>query len=190
MKHFLIFLILFIPIKFANAETIQAEKNCICCHAPSWFKMRCHRLNQVWYEGHDELYFTGYAWHNRFTYDPNKLNRYNELAWGGGYGKGFYDERGNWHALSVIAFLDSHKNVEPAAGYSFQKLHHFDERFAMGIGYSLLLTVRPDINHGIPFPGALPWLTASYRRLTLFATYIPGSGGAGNVLFLMTKLTL
>ena len=42
-------------------------------------------------------------------------------------GKGFYDEDGDWHGLSAIAFLDSHKNLEPAAGYAFLKILPLNE---------------------------------------------------------------
>ena len=67
---------------------------------------------------------------------------------------------------------------------------HFNENTRLGAGYSVLVTARPDILHNIPFPGALPWLFFSYRRATVCATYIPGSKGVGNVLFLMAKWAL
>jgi palmitoyl transferase len=169
---------------------VAAESREECHDAPSWFKHTCHRLNQIWYQGHNELYATGYAWHNRFTYDKDKLNRYNEHAWGSGFGKGFYDEDGDWHGLSAVAFLDSHKNVEPVAGYTFLKMFHVTNTLQGGAGYSVVATARPDINHGIPFPGVLPWLTLSYRSVMLMATYVPGARGAGNVLFIMGKITL
>ena len=75
-------------------------------------------------------------------------------------------------------------------GYAFLKVLHFNDNFSIGGGYALLVTARPDIFHGIPFPGALPWVSVNYRRLSLSGTYIPGSKGAGNVLFLMTKWIL
>ena len=57
----------------------------------------------------------------------------------------------------------------------------------MGVGYTVLITSRPDILHGIPFPGILPWVSISYRRASLSATYIPGAKGAGNVLYVVGK---
>ncbi len=149
----------------------------------------CHRLHQIWYDGNTELYLTGYAWHNRYTYSAERIDTYNELAWGGGFGKGFYDEDGDWHGLSAFAFLDSHSKLEPAVGYGFIKTAHLNENTRVGIGYSILVTARSDILHGIPFPGALPWITLNYRRATLAATYIPGGAGAGNVLFIIGKWT-
>ncbi|WP_419421123.1 lipid IV(A) palmitoyltransferase PagP [Legionella sp. D16C41] len=161
-----------------------------CMKQPYWLKSTCQRLYQIWEEGNNELYFSGYAWHNRYTYSPKRIKTYNEQAWGGGLGKGLYDEKGNWHGLSIIAFLDSHKNIEPALGYAYLKLIPVNNETQFGLGYSILITARPDIFHNIPFPGILPWASVSYRRLTLLATYIPGAQGAGNVLYIIGKWTL
>lgn len=160
------------------------------CSKWKLLKPACQRLKQIIYTGSDELYFSGYAWHNRFTYNPERVRTYNEQAWGGGYGKGLYDEDGDWHGLYGIAFLDSHKNVEPAIGYAFSKVAHFNKDTGVGIGYTVLVTMRPDINHGYPFPGILPWATLTHKRLSLAATYIPGVRDAGNVLYILGKFTL
>jgi lipid IVA palmitoyltransferase len=173
----------------ASFQSVFAAESSACSDTPTLLKKICNRLHQVWTEGDPELYVSGYAWHNRFTYSHEKINTYNERAFGGGFGKGFYDEDGDWHALSAIAFLDSHKNIQPAAGYAFLKTVRPAPHLRAGAGFSVLLTARPDIFHNIPFPGVLPWLSLSYRRATLMATYIPGAEGAGNVLFVMGKWT-
>lgn len=157
---------------------------------PNLFQSTYHRLHQIWTEGTNELYIPSYAWHNRYLYSKTRVNTYNENPWGGGLGKGFYDEDGDWHGLYAFAFLDSHKNVEPIVGYAFLKTLHLNENTNIGGGYAILATMRPDINHGIPFPGALPWVSFSYRKVSLMATYIPGARGVGNVLFLITKVVL
>ncbi|WP_058480867.1 lipid IV(A) palmitoyltransferase PagP [Legionella waltersii] len=150
----------------------------------------CQRLKQIWYEGRDELYFSGYAWHNRYTYRAEKIKTYNERAWGGGLGKGLFDEKGNWHGLYSIAFLDSHSHIEPAVGYAYLKVANLSKDFKAGLGYSVLVTSRVDYFNGFPFPGALPWVSLYYKNTTLAATYIPGSAGAGNVLYILGKITL
>ncbi len=170
-------------------QIAAAKDNSECQKWSSWPKHICHRMHQIWNQGSTELYLTGYAWHNRFRYEAYKIKRYNELAWGGGLGKGFFDEDGDWHGLAAFAFLDSHKNVEPVAGYAFIKMKHFNENTRLGAGFSLLVTSRPDIFHGIPFPGALPWIMMGYRKATLCATYIPGAQSAGNVLFILGRWT-
>lgn len=148
------------------------------------------RWHQIWHEGDNTLYFTGYAWHNRHTYTKDKLKSYNEAAWGGGLGKTYYDVQGDEHGLYAFAFLDSHKNVEPIAGYVFFKMLRLEEHTKAGAGVTLFVTARPDIFHGIPFPGALPAVALTHRRASLNALYIPGAKGAGNVLFLLAKYRL
>lgn len=157
---------------------------------PNIFHHASHRLQQIWNDGKNELYIPTYAWHNRYTYSPEKIKTYNENAWGGGLGKGFYDEDGDWHGLYAFAFLDSHKNLEPIVGYAFLKAWHPNQDWVLGGGYAVLATRRPDINRGIPFPGILPWGSLTYRRLSVIATYIPGHENIGNVLFLIAKITL
>lgn len=158
-----------------------------CTYWLSPFKPLCHRLNQIWKEGDNELYLSGYAWHNRFTYSAERIRErhYNELAWGGGFGKGFFDEDGDWHGLYAFAFLDSHRKLEPTAGYAFLKVAHFGKEFKAGLGFSVLLTARSDILHYIPFPGAVPWAGLFYKKVSLKAAYIPGSSTNGNVLYLV-----
>lgn len=183
MKKIISFLLLF------NYLTLGwAEKDEHCLKGPKWLKTFCRHLHQTWTEGDNELYLSGYAWHNRYLYSKSRLRTYNEKAWGGGFGKGFYDERGNWHGLAAIAFLDSHKKIEPAVGYAFQKIAHFTSNFNFGIGYAILATIRPDMYKGRPFIGLLPWTSITYRKASIMATYIPGSSGAGNVFYLIGKL--
>ncbi|WP_028372455.1 lipid IV(A) palmitoyltransferase PagP [Legionella lansingensis] len=185
MKKNLISLLLLLHLNSA----ISGQYSEACSTWGSLLKPICHRMHQLWNEGSNELYMTGYAWHNRYTYEKHKIDSYNELAWGGGLGKGLYDEDGDWHGIYALAFLDSHKNVEPAVGYAFLKVAHLGINTRLGAGFTVLVTQRPDIYDGIPFPGALPWLSLNYRSLTVSGTYIPGSKGAGNVLFLLAKWT-
>jgi lipid IVA palmitoyltransferase len=154
------------------------------------FKTPCKRFNQIWYEGNYDFYFTGFAWHNRYAYDKERVLSFNELAWGGGFGKGFYDEDGDWHGLYTLGFSDSHKNLEPVVGYAFLKVAQLHKNLRIGGGYTLLVTARKDMWKNRPFPGMLPWFSLNYKQASLLATYIPGSFGAGNVLFLMGKWTL
>lgn len=179
------------PCSFAQrvASLVETEQ-CRPCQKtkPDLFDQAYHRLHQIWTEGNNELYIPSYAWHNRYLYSQARVKSYNENPWGGGLGKGFYDEDGDWHGLYAFAFLDSHKNVEPIVGYAFLKILRLTEKTRVGGGYAVLATARPDINNGIPFPGALPWVSVSYSRLSLMATYIPGARGVGNVLFLITKI--
>jgi palmitoyl transferase len=184
MKHLVICCLLF----YISNVCSQVDES--CAGWPSWSKPACQRVHQIWTEGDNELYLSGYAWHNRYTYPKEKIDSYNELAWGGGLGKRLVDENGNLHSLFAFAFSDSHKNVEPAVGYAYLKQAHLTEHASIGAGLSILVTARPDIFHGVPFPGVLPWVSVSYRRASLSATYIPGSSGAGNVLYIVGRWLL
>lgn len=172
-----------------NAFAAPKEQQESCAHWMSLFKPVCQVINQVWTEGSTELYISGYAWHNRYTYSREKIQSYNEQAWGGGLGKGLFDEKNNWHGLYAIAFQDSHRNIEPAAGYAYLKVLTMSQDFKAGLGYSILLTAREDINHYIPFPGILPWASIFYKKTAIAATYIPGFNKNGNVLYLLAKYT-
>lgn len=172
-----------------STQIFALEQQDSCAHWFNFFKPVCQRLHQVWTEGNTELYLSGYAWHNRYTYPREKIKTYNEAAWGGGLGKGLFDEKGDWHGLFAFAFLDSHSNVEPVVGYAYLKVATLHKDLKAGIGYTLLVTSRTDINHNIPFPGALPWASIFYKRTTIAATYIPGFNHNGNVLYLLAKYT-
>ena len=181
---------LIIIVFIASLSNALAQEKTTSTNSSGLFPSIRSRLHQIWAEGDNEVYLPAYAWHNRYTYSQEKINTYNENPWGGGLGKSFYDEKGDWHGLYAFAFLDSHKNVEPVVGYAFLKVLHMNENTRAGAGVGLLVTARPDIFHNIPFPGALPWVSFNYRKASLSATYIPGSHGAGNVLFLILKYVL
>ena len=178
---FLLFLIISPPL------LSEAVSKTYCASWSPWFKPACQRLNQIWYEGDNELYITAYAWHNRYTYSSDRVQHYNENAWGGGLGRSIIDEHGNWQGIYAFAFQDSHKYMEPVVGYAWLKLFSLHNEIKTGLGVSVFVTQRPDINNGIPFPGALPWLSLIMNRVTLSATYIPGHRDVGNVLFLFAK---
>jgi len=164
-----------------------AENNTFCSKWPSWFKPVCEHMSRIWTEGETDLYMTGYAWHNRYRYSPEKIKSYNEAALGGGLGKSYYTKDNNWNGLYAFAFLDSHTEVEPIAGYGFLKRVAIFKETTVGVGYTVFLTSRTDIIHRIPFPGALPLVAVSHKRLSLYGTYVPGAFGAGNILFCFAK---
>lgn len=179
-RIFISTIIFFLFIPFVYSDTT-------CSKWRYWFKPVCVRMQQIWGQGENELYFTGYAWHNRAFYNKERINFYNETAWGGGIGKSFYDEKGNWHGLFTFAFLESHRQVEPIVGYAYLKVLHLTQNANVGAGFTVFLTAHQGIFHHNPFPGALPWLGINYRRVSLSATYIPGKKDVGNVLFLLAK---
>jgi len=181
-------------VNFVFAAEQNKEKQPVQCRPcstkPNIFDSVSNLFTNIWHDGKVEAYIPSYAWHNRYVYSRDRVHGYNENPWGFGLGKSYYDKNGDWHGIYAFGFLDSHKNFEPIVGYAFLKVLHLNENVNVGGGFALLATVRPDINNGIPFPGALPWVSASYRKVSFVATYIPGSRNIGNVLFLITKVLL
>lgn len=176
---------------FACCSRINAQENLEvdhCARWAPWLRPACQYFVQLWTKGTTERYLSGYAWHNRYMYSRDRIKTYNELAWGGGLGKGLFDKDGDLHSLYALAFLDSHQNIEPVIGYSFLKTIHFGNYAYVGGGFAVLVTSRPDIFHYTPIPGLLPWVSVSYRRVSLCATYIPGKKNVGNVLFIIGKI--
>ncbi|ERT10720.1 lipid IV(A) palmitoyltransferase PagP [Photorhabdus temperata] len=138
----------------------------------------------TWDAPSNELYLPVITWHNRFTYDEEKIDKYNERPWGFGYGKYRYDEDNDWHSLYAMAFMDSHNRLEPIVGYGFQKMWIPGDLdgLRMGIGFTLSVTARHEYYY-VPIPLPLPLFSIEYNRLSFQGTYIPGTYNNGNVLF-------
>jgi len=146
-----------------------------------WFDVK-DVLSQTWQSNNYELYLPINTWHNRSDYSSEKINGFNEQPLGLGIGKYRFDENGNWNALYVMAFQDSHRDWEPVAGYAFQKIWRPAEDIRLGAGYTVGFTVRHDM-HYLPIPGILPIVSVEYKEVSLQSTYVPGGEGHGNILF-------
>ncbi len=139
-------------------------------------------LSRTWQSTEYELYLPINTWHNRRYYSSEKINGFNEQPLGLGIGKYRFDENGNWNALFVMTFQDSHRHWEPVSGYAFQKTWRLADDFRLGAGYAVGLTIRHDMRY-LPIPGILPILSVEYKEISLQSTYVPGGEGYGNILF-------
>ena len=139
-------------------------------------------LSQTWKSPDLELYIPINTWHNRNFYSHEKIDSFNERPWGLGIGKTRYDAEGDWHALYVMEFQDSHNKPEPLGGYAFQKLWRVTENWRLGLGYTVGITLREDENY-LPLPVLLPLFSVKYKALAVQSTYVPGGEGHGNILF-------
>jgi palmitoyl transferase len=149
--------------------------------ASAWDKTQ-QELGSIWRSDQAELYLPLNIWHNRAYYTSAKIASYNEQPWGIGFGRYRYDAAGNWHALYAMAFLESHNDIEPVAGYAFQKIWHPAAALRLGAGFTAGITLRAT-SHYLPIPVLLPLASIESGRLALQFTYIPGGNGKGNVLF-------
>lgn len=139
-------------------------------------------LSQTWQSPDYELYIPVNTWHNRSAYSDEKIDSFNERPWGLGAGKYRYDEDGDWHALYAMAFMDSNNDLQPVAGYGFEKIWRPADDVRLGVGYAVGLTARQNI-HYLPIPGILPLVSVEYKSIAVQSTYVPGGNGYGNILF-------
>ncbi|ADI29353.1 lipid IV(A) palmitoyltransferase PagP [Methylotenera versatilis] len=156
---------------------------------PSIWSRAQDSLSKTWQSQDYELYVPINTWHNRSYYTQEKIDEYNERPWGLGIGKYRFDEDGDWHALYAMAFEDSHDEIEPVAGYGFQKTWRPAEDVRLGLGYTVGVTMRGDM-HYIPIPIIAPLFSVDYKKLALQSTYIFGGEGNGNILFTWVRWQL
>jgi palmitoyl transferase len=99
-------------------------------------------------------------------------------------------DRGNDHALYALAFLDSHKNIQPNLGYYYQAI--WGEKIRFGAGATVLVASRPDIFGGIPFPAIMPLFSVGTKNASVMFVPLPKLSNSenannGNVLFIFGK---
>lgn len=151
-----------------------------------FFQRIFRRAETAWTDGRMDLYIPLYAWHNRFMYHSGEGSEYNETPWGGGIGKSFYDEDGDFHGLFIMGFEDSNYHFQPVMGYTYVKNWSLADEMKFGLGVAAGLSARHELYY-IPFPAALPLVSFEYESFAIQATYIPGQYNHGNVLFTWTR---
>jgi palmitoyl transferase len=154
-----------------------------CNYSWNWMASACERVTRVANDGTWDLYVTGYGWHIDGYDDTSHLN---SNSWGGGVGKHWTDANGHEDILFAVAFSDSHKQVEPIAGYARQWFTHpVLGGLSAGGGFFAGFTARQDVAHYLPVPLVLPIASLRYRKASVMATLLPRLPGinAGDVAF-------
>ena len=147
-------------------------------------------VKDTWNEGNTELYVPFLAYHLRFAYDDDFLEKSNEFPAGIGLGRGRFNANGNWESIYAMGFLDSRSNPTYMAGYAWAPTWNIgNSDVKVGVGVTGFLMSRQNYFNGIPFPGILPIASIGYKQLTVQATYVPGSRNYGNVIFMWGKWT-
>lgn len=144
-----------------------------------------HNVQQTWQQPDSvDVYVPAITWHNRWTYDEEHIDRYNEHPWGAGGGVSRYDEKGNWHGLYLMVFKDSFNKWEPIGGYGWEATWRplENQSFHWGVGFTVGATARDNWNY-YPVPVLLPLGSIGYGALSFQMTYIPGTYNNGNVYF-------
>ena len=145
-------------------------------------------LSDLWTKGDVELYVPFWSYHLPYAYSPEKRASYTEYPAGGGLGKGWYNASGNWEGVYVMGFQDSHAQPMYMAGYGWVPTWNpINEQSRIGVGATVFLFMRSDINGYAPTPGILPMASVGYGPVDVQVAYIPGGEGNGNVLFWWAK---
>ena len=156
-----------------------------------WFDSQCVGFKNAWYDGKPTIYLTGYTWHDRNTYTDEKIDEFNENAWGGGFGWGGWEPtKGDHFGWYAMIFRDSHYKYTKMAGYGWVTYWPESSDYAVGLGYTLFLMSRPDIADNIPFPAILPLATVKLGRAELLGTFVPKVNAGinhGNVGFVFMR---
>ncbi len=157
----------------------------------NWIKDVSDASESIISLGHYDAYIPFYAWHNRFAYDDEHIEKYNEKAFGFGLGKSLHDEKGNWYGLYAFAFEDSNHKLETVAGFAFQKNWNLtaDGNWRAGIGYTIGMTQREEYYY-IPIPMPLPIAGIEYKDVALQMAYVPGLKNFGNVALFWTRIRI
>lgn len=161
-----------------------------CSRMWKWFDTQCAGFRTAWYDGRPTVYFSGYTWHSRGTYTQEKLDSFNEQAWGGGLGKAIVDAKGDNYAWYTLFFKDSHDDLTSMVGWSWMTYWPRHSDIAGGLGYTVFLMSRSDILGYFPFPAALPLASVKLWNLELMGTFIPKLNGGinhGNVGFVFGR---
>lgn len=145
-------------------------------------------LSDIWHKGDYEVYVPFWTYHLPFAYSAEKRTQYTEHPWGGGVGKGWYNNSGNWEGIYMMAYQDSHGKPMYTAGYGWVPTWRpLDDQFKVGVGLTAFIFMRSDIGNYAPIPAALPVASVGYGPLDVQVAYVPGGQGNGNVLFWWAK---
>lgn len=171
-KIFIVSMLLFSSVAFAFEEESQTEER-------TWKE----EFLATWNSESWSCIVPVNTWHNRWTYDHDKIQEFNERPWGIGAGKYRIDENGNRHSLVALTFQDSHDSPEPTFVYGWQKIWRQEKTFRPTLGLMGGITFRKDYSW-IPVPAVLPVFGVDIGPFSLENTYIPSLGSNnGNVLF-------
>lgn len=144
---------------------------------------------RIWQEGDSDFYLPLHTHHLRFAYDRAKIDSYQENPLGLGYGRSLYQD-GVWRGLYLMGFQDSHYKPSYMLGYGHQWLWQPAPDWRVGGGFTAFVMTRADIGHDTPFPGVLPMASLGWRVASLEMAYVPGTRGAGNILFFWGRIEL
>lgn len=180
------------PATSDSAPASEKSSNDKTSSDQSWYSKAWdtagQHLSDIWNKGDIEVYVPFWSYHLPFAYSAEKRSQYTEYPAGGGIGKGWYNASGNWEGIYLMEFQDSHGKPMYMGGYGWVPTWNpINEKSRIGVGATVFMFMRSDINYYAPTPGILPMGTIGYGPVDVQVAYIPGGQGYGNVLFWWAK---
>ncbi len=147
----------------------------------------CTQIGQIWNEGEAGLMLSGYARHMSSTRSSEKIEDFNERAYGGGLSLFRGLENNNEDMLYWMTFADSHSKPATHIGYAYLWYWNIIGPLKAGAGVTAGLFSHSDVASYAPLPFALPLVAVKYDKVNFYATYIPGGRDHGNMLFIFSR---
>jgi palmitoyl transferase len=171
-----------------NVATLKAGPGIL--DVREMFSSKLSSINEATRAGDWELYFTGYAWHLPYKYHDATRERLNETTWGGGFGRTLKDEDGDRHSVYVMAFSDSHRDLQLNVGYAWQRYWRATRHLSFGAGYLAFFFSREDVANHLPIPALLPCVSLQYSGLEVIGLFVPRVSRdiKGDVLFVYLRM--
>ena len=131
---------------------------------------------QIWNEGSQDFYASGYFYHTPYGFPSYKRDQYNDNAWGGGYGRTLTQENDNQRMFYGIVAKDSHGNPMILAGYAWLARWDLGRDLRVGAGYSALLISHSASTNYWPIPLLAPVVSIGNNDVALYGTYFNAIG--------------
>jgi hypothetical protein len=176
-----------------SATTASTSPVVADAEQPGWWTRAKNNVKKIYDQGDLTLALSGYAYHGRSTYTPERIAELNEKAWGLGMMNTLRDEKDNEELIYAMVISDSHFRPQPMAGYAKQWMHDIAGNWEIGGGYTASLISRTDYFGGIPFPIVLPVASIGTRANKLMFSYVPrlsANKGNGDVLLIFARFSL
>lgn len=168
------------PDTAVTTAPVQGKTWFRCANMWKWFDTQCAGLKDAWNDGRPTVYLSGYTWHDPSTYSEEKLEEFNDRAWGGGFGWSKNSANGDNFGWYGLVFRDSHYQYTKAVGWTWMTYWPDHSDYAVGLGYTAFIASRPDIANNWPFPAALPLASIKIRKFELMGTFVPKLNGGIN----------
>ena len=148
-----------------------------------WFADAWEGSKRIFQDGQSGLLLPFFTYHPPYNY-PNRLQQ-NPYPWGAGFARTVIDSSDNERMVFLLAFSDSHYDVQPMLGYAWIARWPLVAGLKGGLGYAAFLTARADANY-LPIPAALPLASIGTDRVALYGTWVP----TADVLFFFARISL